>query len=82
MQYLGQQLSTSIAREGDASAIEAAFLSSEHMTNLGFVDAHGGHHAGTPVGFQWSVTGADQRTYAARSYSLISPPRSRCRLIR
>jgi hypothetical protein len=52
MQYLGQQLSTSIAREGDASAIEAAFLSSEHMTNLGFVDAHGGHHAGTPVGFQ------------------------------
>ncbi|WP_410607208.1 hypothetical protein [Amycolatopsis sp. lyj-109] len=44
-QYLGQQLSTRIARDGDASAIEGAFLSSDHMTNLEFVDAHGGHHA-------------------------------------
>jgi hypothetical protein len=35
-----------------------------------------------PVGFQKSVTGSDQQFYAACSYSLIRPPRSRCRLIR
>jgi hypothetical protein len=34
-----------------------------------------------PVGFQNSATGADLRFQAARSYSLISPPRTGRRLI-
>ena len=38
--------------------------------------------SGHPVGFQNSATGADLRFQAARSYSLISPPRTGRRLIR
>ncbi len=55
-QYLGQQLSTRIAREGDANAIEGAFLSNDHMTNLEFVDAHGGHHASSLVDSGFPLT--------------------------
>ena len=39
----------------------------------------GGHH---PVGFQNSATGPDLGFYAARSYSLMRPPRTGRRLIR
>jgi hypothetical protein len=35
-----------------------------------------------PVGFQKSATYAEQRLYAARSYSLISPPRTGRRVMR
>jgi hypothetical protein len=36
---------------------------------------------GRPVGFQYSAARADQRLQAARSYSLINPPRTGRRLI-
>ncbi|WP_285485408.1 hypothetical protein [Amycolatopsis sp. NBRC 101858] len=55
-QYLGRQLSTRIAREGDMSAIEGAFLSGDHMVALEFVDAHGGHHASSLVDSGFPLT--------------------------
>ena len=45
------------------------------------VAALGGCAAYGPVGFQNSAGGLDVRFYAARSYSLISPPRIGRRLI-
>ena len=50
------------------------------------VNAAGGHYRvlrqPVPVGFRNSATGLDFGFYAARSYSLMRPPRTGRRLIR
>lgn len=55
-QYLGQQLSTRIAREGDVNTVEGVFLSSDHMAALEFVDARGGHHASSLIDSGFPLT--------------------------
>jgi hypothetical protein len=56
-QYLARELSRRIAREGDAGPIEGAFLSSDHIAALEFVDAGGGRHTSslTGTGFPLSM---------------------------
>ena len=61
------------------AVVEADMPIEEAMAQLGAVQAD---QPWCPVGFQNSATGLDLGFYAARSYSLMRPPRTGRRLIR